>query len=67
MPDPIISTTDAPNPSAPAGAFSNASLFRRHKEENDPVLKGILIGLAIVVFVFFCSMIAVLFMHAPPL
>ena len=67
MPEPIISTTDAAEPGATAGDFSNGSPFRRHREENDPVRNAILIGLAIVLFVFFCSMIAVLVMHAPPL
>jgi hypothetical protein len=47
--------------------FANASPFGRQKEQNDPVRNGIFIGLAIVLLVFFGSMIAVLLMHAPPL
>jgi hypothetical protein len=47
--------------------FANASPFGRQKEQSDPVRNGIFIGLAIVLLVFFGSMIAVLMMHAPPL
>ena len=47
--------------------FSNASGFRHQREEADPVRNGIFIGLAIVLFVFLGSMIAVLMMHAPAL
>jgi hypothetical protein len=47
--------------------FANASSFGRQKEQSDPVRNGIFIGLAIVLLVFFGSMIAVLLMHAPPL
>jgi hypothetical protein len=43
------------------------SHFRHQREEADPVRNGILIGLAIVLFVFLGSMIAVLMMHAPAL
>jgi hypothetical protein len=67
MPEPTTSRTDAVASSASAGDFGNASPFRRQREENDPVRNGILIGLAIVLFVFLYSMIAVLMMHAPPL
>ena len=49
------------------GNLADASPFRRQKEQNDPVRNGIFIGLAIVLLVFFGSMIAVLMMHAPPL
>jgi hypothetical protein len=47
--------------------FANAWPFRRPKEQSDPVRNGIFIGLAIVLLVFFGSMIAVLMMHAPAL
>jgi hypothetical protein len=47
--------------------FANALPFTRQKEQSDPVRNGIFIGLAIVLLVFFGSMIAVLMMHAPPL
>jgi len=47
--------------------FPNASLFRPQRQENDPVRKAMFIGLAIVLFVFLGSMIAVLLMHAPKL
>ena len=47
--------------------FGNASPFRRQKEQSDPVRNGIFIGLAIVLLLFFGSMIAVLLMHAPSL
>jgi len=52
-------------PTSASADFANASPFRRQREERDPVRDGILIGLAIVLFVFLCSMIAVLMMHAP--
>jgi hypothetical protein len=47
--------------------LADASPFGRQKEQNDLVRNGIFIGLAIVLLVFFGSMIAVLMMHAPPL
>jgi pSer/pThr/pTyr-binding forkhead associated (FHA) protein len=47
--------------------FSYASPFRRQEEQKDQVRSGILVGLAIVLFVFLASMIAVLMMHAPRL
>jgi hypothetical protein len=46
--------------------LANASPFRSQKEQGDPVRNGIFIGVAIVLLVFFGSMIAVLMMHAPP-
>ena len=67
MPDPIISRSEPADPSAPAADFAHASPFRRQREESDPVRKGILIGLVIVLLVFLGSMIAVLMMHAPAL
>ena len=66
MPEPITSSTDAAASSSSGGDFGNASPFRRQREENDPVRNGILIGLAVVLFVFLYSMIAVVMMHAPP-
>jgi hypothetical protein len=51
----------------PVAARTNASPFRRQREQSDPVRNGIFIGLAIVLLVFFGSMIAVLMMHAPAL
>ena len=50
-----------------SGGFSHASPFQRLAEKVDPVNNGIFIGLAIVLFVFLISMIAVLMMHAPSL
>ena len=53
--------TAAPSP------FTGACGFRRREPQNDPVRSGIFVGLAIVLLVFFGSMIAVLMMHAPTL
>jgi hypothetical protein len=47
--------------------LADVSPFGRQKEQNDLVRNGIFIGVAIVLLVFFGSMIAVLMMHAPPL
>ncbi|PYJ37139.1 MAG: hypothetical protein DME84_08555 [Verrucomicrobia bacterium] len=67
MPDlPISKTTPEETSAAPAD-FTTASLFRSQKQQNDPVRKAILIGLAIVLLVFLLSMIAVMMMHAPSL
>jgi hypothetical protein len=63
---PVSDTTNAKLSGTPA-EFSNASGFRHQREEADPVRNGIFIGLAIVLLVFFGSMIAVLMMHAPSL
>lgn len=59
-------TTDA-KPIAAANGLGGTSPFRRQEQQNDPLRKGIVIGLAAVLFVFLVSMIAVLFMHAPSL
>ena len=47
--------------------LTRASLFRRQRQQNDPVRIGIIIGLGIALLAFFGSMIAVLMMHAPAL
>src|SRR2546428_2989445 len=47
--------------------FANASPFARQKDEKDPIRTAFFVGLAAVLLVFFCSMIAVLMMHAPSL
>ncbi len=60
-------TKDQAEPVAARADLADASPFRRQKEQSDPVRNGIFIGLAIVLLVFFGSMIAVLMMHAPPL
>lgn len=61
-----IKATPAELSEAPAD-FASVSLFRRQKQQSDPVRNGIFIGLAIVLLVFLGSMIAVLMMHAPSL
>jgi hypothetical protein len=43
------------------------SPFRRQEQQNDPVRRGILIGVGIALLVFLGSMIAVLTMRAPSL
>ena len=63
---PISDAANADLNGASAG-FGNASRFWHQREEADPVRNGIFIGLAIVLFVFLGSMIAVLMMHAPAL
>jgi hypothetical protein len=63
---PISEAANADLNGASAG-FSNVSRFQHQTEEADPVRNGIFIGMAIVLFVFFVSMIAVLMMHAPTL
>jgi len=56
---------------AEAGAglphLTSASPFRRQQQQNDPMRTGILIGLGIVLVIFFGSIIAVLMMHPPSL
>jgi pSer/pThr/pTyr-binding forkhead associated (FHA) protein len=47
--------------------FISASPFRRPEQQSDPVRIGIFVGLAIVLFVFLGSMIAVFMMHTPSL
>ena len=59
-------TTDVKTSEAPID-FSNASPFRPHRQESDPFVKAMSIGLGIVLVVFLGSMIAVLMMHAPRL
>ena len=44
-----------------------ASPFRRPEQQRDPARTGIFVGLAIVLVLFFGSMIAVFMMHAPSL
>ena len=56
-------TTDT----AVAPHFTDASLFRRQEQPNDPMSTGIMIGVGIGLLVFLGSMIAVLMMHAPAL
>lgn len=53
--------------SAAPADFTNASPFRRQRQQSDPVRNGIFVGLAIVLLVFLGSMIAVLVMHTPSL
>ena len=67
MPEvPISEAANADLNGASAG-LSNVSRVRDQREEADQVRNGIFIGLAIVLFVFLGSMIAVLMMHAPAL
>jgi predicted component of type VI protein secretion system len=47
--------------------FANVSPFPHQKEQKDPIRTAIFVGLAIVLLVFFGSMLAVLIMHAPTL
>ena len=47
--------------------LANASPFLRQREQKDPIRTAIFIGLAIVLLIFLCSMLAVLIMHAPAL
>jgi pSer/pThr/pTyr-binding forkhead associated (FHA) protein len=61
-----IKASPAELSAAPAD-FTNASPFRRQKQQSDPVRNGIFVGLAIILLVFLGSMIAVLMMHAPSL
>jgi hypothetical protein len=63
----ILTKDHTAEPVAASTNFANTSPFRRQKEQSDPVRNGIFIGLAIVLLVFFGSMIAVLMMHAPAL
>jgi len=67
MPKSIINVRGPAVPNTEAADFTNASPFRRQRQEGDPVRNGIVIGLAIVLLVFLGSMIAVLMMHAPSL
>ncbi|PYJ67485.1 MAG: hypothetical protein DME76_15090 [Verrucomicrobia bacterium] len=67
MPKSIINVREPAVPNTEAADFTNASPFRRQRQEGDPVRNGIVIGLAIVLLVFLGSMIAVLMMHAPSL
>jgi hypothetical protein len=61
-----IKAQPAESSAAPTN-FTNTSLFRRQRQQNDPIRNGIFIGLAIVLLVFLGSMIAVMMMHAPAL
>ena len=63
---PVSEAANADLNGASAG-FGNVSRVRDQREEADQVRNGIFIGLAIVLFVFLGSMIAVLMMHAPAL
>jgi pSer/pThr/pTyr-binding forkhead associated (FHA) protein len=47
--------------------FGNASPFSQRGRDRDPVRNGVLAAAALAIFVFVCSMIAVLTMHAPSL
>ena len=52
---------------AAAPHLTGASPFRRQEQQDDPMRTGIMIGLGVVLLIFFASMIAVLMMHAPSL
>jgi len=52
--------------SAATPQFGDSLLFQRQKDQKDPVRTAILIASAVVLLLFFCSMVAVLLMHAPP-